>query len=75
MSGDSLSKSVGSEPQSEIAGDCLSNLGLAGRVDSMSEHSSTSTSISSSSRASSMSGELDLEIAPEIYPNQNSKSN
>jgi hypothetical protein len=67
MSGDSRSKSVGSEPQSEIAGDCRSNFGLMGLADSLSEHSSTSTSTSSSSKGSSMSGELDLEIAPRNF--------
>ena len=61
-SGDSLSFSVGSEPQSDVTGDCLDDLFLQGREFSPSEHSSTSTSMSSSSSSpSSKPGGLSLD--------------
>lgn len=65
ISGESRSKSVGSgEPQSDIVvGLCLKCFGLF-RESSLSEHSSTSTSMSSSSRGSSMSGELRRDSWP-----------
>lgn len=63
-SGDSRSFSGGSEPHSEMTGDCRNeDLLLLPTLedDSPSEHSSTSTSMSSSSKGSSETGELSLD--------------
>lgn len=66
ISGESRSKSVGSgEPQSDIVAGLCRKCFCLFRDNSLSEHSSTSTSISSSSRGSSISGELKRDSWPE----------